>query len=96
MQLSDPFGDDPVDFDNLGYAQLCFEDCYISVFKIDGKEWAHKLRSRVHEKCIEANALRQYQRKYKDDWDSLHWVVDDDEILEDLLEGPDDMRINSW
>lgn len=47
MELSDCFGDDPSDLDIKGHAEQCFEDCYMSVYKIDGREWAQKLRQTV-------------------------------------------------
>lgn len=47
MEISDCFGDDPCDFDDLGHAQLCFEDIYVSIYKLDGQEWAQKLRLRL-------------------------------------------------
>lgn len=47
MELSDCFGDDPSDLDNGGYAELCFEDCYVAIYKVDGEEWARRLRQMV-------------------------------------------------
>lgn len=48
------FGDDPSDLDNLGWAEQCFEDCYVSIYKVDGHEWALKLREAIEEKsrCV--------------------------------------------
>jgi predicted membrane chloride channel (bestrophin family) len=47
MELADVFGDDPSDMDDLGHAQLAFEDCYITIYKLDGEAWARKLRHSV-------------------------------------------------
>lgn len=47
MELDDPFGDDPNDFDNLGMAQLVFEDIYISIYKLDGDQAAYQLRRKI-------------------------------------------------
>jgi predicted membrane chloride channel (bestrophin family) len=47
IELTDPFGDDPSDFDDLGHAQMTFEDCYIAIYKLDGDQWAAALRRRV-------------------------------------------------
>jgi predicted membrane chloride channel (bestrophin family) len=47
MELTDPFGEDPSDFDALGHAQMAFEDCYIAIYKLDGGKWAAALRQRV-------------------------------------------------
>ena len=46
-ELDDCFGDDPSDFDALGHARHCFEDCYISIYKLDGESWAQRLHERV-------------------------------------------------
>ena len=50
MELSDPFGNDPSDFDDLGHAQLAMEDCYICIYRLDGKAWAKALRKRLKTK----------------------------------------------
>ena len=47
MELSDVFGNDFSDIDDLGLANQCFEDCYIAIYKIDGEEAARELRKRV-------------------------------------------------
>ena len=47
IELDDPFGDDPNDFDVLGLAQVVFEDIYISIYDIDGKQAAHALKASV-------------------------------------------------
>eukprot|EP00978_Attheya_sp_CCMP212_P023077 scaffold69917_cov59-Attheya_sp.AAC.2 len=47
MELDDPFGEDPNDFDDLGMAQLAFEDIYIAIYKLDGDKSAHDLRKRI-------------------------------------------------
>jgi hypothetical protein len=63
MDLGDVFGDDPVDFDNLGYAQVCFEDIYISVYKLDGPLWARKLRERVMGRKVTPATLRLFREQ---------------------------------
>jgi hypothetical protein len=47
MELEDPFGDDPSDFDDLGMAMVVFEDIYITIFKTDGSQSATSLRQKV-------------------------------------------------
>jgi len=47
VELADSFGNDPSDFDDLGQAQMTMEDCYISIYRQDGKAWAKALRKRV-------------------------------------------------
>ncbi|KAL7568381.1 hypothetical protein ACA910_012101 [Epithemia clementina (nom. ined.)] len=47
IELTDNFGPDPSDFDTLGLAHLCMEDCYLSIYAQDGKAWAHALRKRL-------------------------------------------------
>eukprot|EP00549_Striatella_unipunctata_P015225 CAMPEP_0118679270 /NCGR_PEP_ID=MMETSP0800-20121206/3696_1 /TAXON_ID=210618 ORGANISM="Striatella unipunctata, Strain CCMP2910" /NCGR_SAMPLE_ID=MMETSP0800 /ASSEMBLY_ACC=CAM_ASM_000638 /LENGTH=399 /DNA_ID=CAMNT_0006575249 /DNA_START=1379 /DNA_END=2579 /DNA_ORIENTATION=+ len=46
IELDDPFGDDPNDFDVLGLAQVVFEDI-VFPFTIDGKEAADALRQSI-------------------------------------------------
>mmetsp|Transcript_18895 Transcript_18895/g.44160 ORF Transcript_18895/g.44160 Transcript_18895/m.44160 type:complete len:548 (+) Transcript_18895:232-1875(+) len=50
MELTDPFGNDPSDFDGLGEAQVTMEDCYISIYRADGIQWVKALRKRVKPK----------------------------------------------
>lgn len=44
IELDDPFGDDANDFDIMGLAQVVFEDIYISIYDVDGKETATALK----------------------------------------------------
>lgn len=44
IELDNPFGDDPNDFDVLGLVKVVFEDIYICIYDIDGKEAARQLR----------------------------------------------------
>jgi len=53
IELDDPFGDDPNDFDVLGLAQVVFEDIYIAVLDIDGREAANALRESVENPLAE-------------------------------------------
>jgi len=47
MELDDPFGDDPNDFDALTMAQMVFEDIYITINEVDGRDAADELRRMV-------------------------------------------------
>lgn len=47
IEMDDPFGDDPNDFDDWGMAQVIIEDIYISIFNTDGVAAAKCLRRRV-------------------------------------------------
>lgn len=67
IELADNFGSDPCDFDNLGYAELCQEDCYIAIGKLDGHDWARRLRQRVQQR-LEESELNNFSRKYQNDW----------------------------
>eukprot|EP00565_Helicotheca_tamesis_P000730 CAMPEP_0185732368 /NCGR_PEP_ID=MMETSP1171-20130828/15898_1 /TAXON_ID=374046 /ORGANISM="Helicotheca tamensis, Strain CCMP826" /LENGTH=252 /DNA_ID=CAMNT_0028401831 /DNA_START=401 /DNA_END=1159 /DNA_ORIENTATION=- len=67
MELDDPYGDDANDFDDLGMAQLVFEDIYITIYKTDGAESADELRSRVWNRCNKMNALQDYQNNLNAD-----------------------------
>lgn len=61
MELDDPFGDDPNDFDDLGMAQMVFEDIYITLYKQDGIESAEALRCKVANRVKRGSALANYQ-----------------------------------
>jgi len=50
MELDDPFGNDPNDFDDLSMSQMVFEDIYITINEIDGRAAADKLRLKVKNK----------------------------------------------
>jgi hypothetical protein len=65
MELDDPFGDDPNDLDNLGMAQLVFEDIYISIYKLDGDEAAYSLRRKIVARIKRGSALANFQNDYQ-------------------------------
>ena len=45
MELDDPFGDDPNDFNILGMAQVVYEDLYLTLYQMDGLLYAEELRA---------------------------------------------------
>mmetsp|Transcript_25660 Transcript_25660/g.36197 ORF Transcript_25660/g.36197 Transcript_25660/m.36197 type:complete len:322 (+) Transcript_25660:423-1388(+) len=47
IEMDDPFGEDANDFDNLAMALTAFEDTYITIYTVDGCEWADKLRYKM-------------------------------------------------
>eukprot|EP00521_Asterionellopsis_glacialis_P004707 CAMPEP_0195275898 /NCGR_PEP_ID=MMETSP0706-20130129/18184_1 /TAXON_ID=33640 /ORGANISM="Asterionellopsis glacialis, Strain CCMP134" /LENGTH=300 /DNA_ID=CAMNT_0040333377 /DNA_START=59 /DNA_END=961 /DNA_ORIENTATION=- len=47
IDMDDPFGDDPNDFNNLAMALTAFEDVYVNIYMVDGCEWADKLRLKM-------------------------------------------------
>jgi predicted membrane chloride channel (bestrophin family) len=47
IEMDDPYGDDPNDFDDVAFAQMTFEDIYITILKTDGLKRATKLRATV-------------------------------------------------
>lgn len=49
MELTDCFGDDPSDLDKFGGAEQCYEDCYLAIYKCDGRDWAMRLREGVED-----------------------------------------------
>jgi len=67
MELDDPFGDDPNDFDDLGMAQMVFEDIYITLFKLDGSKTAEELRSKVAMRVKKGTALENYRSDMNSD-----------------------------
>eukprot|EP00591_Stephanopyxis_turris_P002108 CAMPEP_0195527226 /NCGR_PEP_ID=MMETSP0794_2-20130614/28755_1 /TAXON_ID=515487 /ORGANISM="Stephanopyxis turris, Strain CCMP 815" /LENGTH=420 /DNA_ID=CAMNT_0040658091 /DNA_START=126 /DNA_END=1388 /DNA_ORIENTATION=+ len=48
IELDDPFGEDPNDFDVKALAEVAYADFYVSVHDIDGREAADTLRNAVH------------------------------------------------
>ncbi len=48
IELDDPYGDDPNDFDILGMAKVAFDDIFICIYDADGKERAMALK-----KCLD-------------------------------------------
>ena len=66
MELDDPFGDDPNDFDDLGMAEIVFEDIYITLFKRDGYESAETLRARVVKSESKGDALQTFRESFAD------------------------------
>eukprot|EP00542_Grammatophora_oceanica_P002347 CAMPEP_0194065714 /NCGR_PEP_ID=MMETSP0009_2-20130614/85623_1 /TAXON_ID=210454 /ORGANISM="Grammatophora oceanica, Strain CCMP 410" /LENGTH=460 /DNA_ID=CAMNT_0038718593 /DNA_START=473 /DNA_END=1855 /DNA_ORIENTATION=- len=62
MELDDPFGEDPNDFDDLGMAQVVFEDIYINICKTDGIASAAELRCKVSERVSKGSALENFRR----------------------------------
>lgn len=49
IELDNPFGDDPNDFNCLALAYTAFEDIYLFVRDCDGSEWADLLLDRMRE-----------------------------------------------
>ena len=41
IELDDPYGDDPNDFDVMGLAKIVFDDIYVAVYDVDGKLVPH-------------------------------------------------------
>jgi predicted membrane chloride channel (bestrophin family) len=50
IELDDPFGDDPNDFNTLGMAQGVYEDVYLTLYQTDGFETAENFRRKVSSK----------------------------------------------
>ena len=66
-ELDDCFGDDPSDFDALGHARRCFEDCYITIYRLDGEERARQLREKVRSRLsTEAMAWQSFRDVYRE------------------------------
>lgn len=49
IELDDPFGDDPNDFDVYGLATVTFKDIYIFIFDLHGEKDSKELLDFVHE-----------------------------------------------
>jgi len=52
MEMSDCFGEDASDLDIRGHAEQCYEDCYMAVYKVDGKRRAQRLRTTVARRSL--------------------------------------------
>jgi predicted membrane chloride channel (bestrophin family) len=50
IELDDPFGNDPNDFNSLIMAQSFYEDIYLTLYQIDGVEHAENLRRKISNK----------------------------------------------
>jgi predicted membrane chloride channel (bestrophin family) len=47
IEIDNPFGDDPNDFDHNAMATMTYEDIYLAILDVDGPEWTDKLRARM-------------------------------------------------
>jgi len=56
IELDDPFGDDPNDFDVMGLARVVFDDIYVAVYDVDGKDAAANLKKNIE---VPLHQLRQ-------------------------------------
>jgi predicted membrane chloride channel (bestrophin family) len=48
IELDNPFGNDANDFDNDALALACYEDTYLTIFDVDGREAADNLRMKMN------------------------------------------------
>jgi len=48
IELTEPFGEDENDFDNLGMAYTTFEDIKCTILEVNGHEWTHCLHKRLN------------------------------------------------
>ena len=64
MELDDPFGDDPNDFDVTGLCEVVFDDIFIAVHDVDGKAAADVLRKNVNLPLdqLTRNTVKSHQR----------------------------------
>ena len=60
MELDDPFGDDPNDYDDLTMAQMVFEDIYTTICKVDGFEAAEVLRDKIAQRAKKGSPLENF------------------------------------
>jgi predicted membrane chloride channel (bestrophin family) len=63
IEMDDPFGDDPCDFDVMSFAHVIFEDIYIAVRDLDGSKAAqhlkHTVENPVKAGCFKASKIIQ-------------------------------------
>lgn len=50
IELDNPFGNDPNDFDHKAMAMTAYEDTYLTILDVDGPEWTDKLRLRMFDR----------------------------------------------
>lgn len=64
IELDDPFGDDPNDFDVRGLSEVVFDDIYIAIHDIDGEDAADALRQNVRMPLnkLTQNAVKSHKR----------------------------------
>jgi predicted membrane chloride channel (bestrophin family) len=53
IELDDPFGNDPNDFNTLRMAQIIYEDIYLTLYQMDGKKNADSLMRKVSIKKVD-------------------------------------------
>lgn len=90
VELADPYGDDPNDFDDVAFAHMTFEDIYISILRTDGIKRATMLRGAVKDLARRsvvkrANTLRSQRSvaKRSDASGPQHLVVVEDQCTDE-------------
>eukprot|EP00523_Entomoneis_sp_CCMP467_P014236 CAMPEP_0168793738 /NCGR_PEP_ID=MMETSP0725-20121227/15246_1 /TAXON_ID=265536 /ORGANISM="Amphiprora sp., Strain CCMP467" /LENGTH=346 /DNA_ID=CAMNT_0008844535 /DNA_START=23 /DNA_END=1065 /DNA_ORIENTATION=- len=54
-EMDNPFGDDANDFNNAAMAMTAYEDSYLTIYDVDGEEWADKLRRKMDDGKTKTN-----------------------------------------
>ncbi len=72
--------DDPNDFDVLGLAKVVFEDIYISIYDIDGKEAADELRTGLTASSDKIETARSKHARYASG-DALKYSIQSDVLV---------------
>eukprot|EP00594_Rhizosolenia_setigera_P000271 CAMPEP_0178946552 /NCGR_PEP_ID=MMETSP0789-20121207/4352_1 /TAXON_ID=3005 /ORGANISM="Rhizosolenia setigera, Strain CCMP 1694" /LENGTH=264 /DNA_ID=CAMNT_0020626563 /DNA_START=367 /DNA_END=1161 /DNA_ORIENTATION=- len=67
LELEDPFGNDPNDFDDVGMASQCFLNILTAVAALDGDEYADKLRTTFKSLCADGEHETRLHKSYHDD-----------------------------
>jgi len=55
IEMDNPFGDDANDFNNAAMAMTAYEDSYLTIYDVDGEEWADKLRRKMDDGKTKTN-----------------------------------------
>lgn len=53
IEMSDPFGVDSTDFDLYFMAEVTFEDIYVMIYNVDGRDAAEELVNKVRNPALE-------------------------------------------
>jgi len=56
IELDDPYGSDPNDFNTVRWAESVYEDVYIAIYKTDGYQRAMELRTRITDRIAGHNS----------------------------------------
>eukprot|EP00586_Coscinodiscus_wailesii_P018437 CAMPEP_0172499306 /NCGR_PEP_ID=MMETSP1066-20121228/125330_1 /TAXON_ID=671091 /ORGANISM="Coscinodiscus wailesii, Strain CCMP2513" /LENGTH=329 /DNA_ID=CAMNT_0013272971 /DNA_START=319 /DNA_END=1308 /DNA_ORIENTATION=+ len=89
IEMDDPFGDDPNDFDVMSFAHVIFEDIYIAIRDLDGSKAAKNLKEAIENpyKGDDMESSKIIQSKLLDQSHGADKFADPHKVLVDLNTG---------